>query len=502
MASSCCRHRARQLLLVLAVAGVAGRSAIQLHAANWTRFRGENGSGVSADSAPLPTEWSDSKNLKWSVDLPGRGVSSPIVVGDAVLVTCWTGEGADDLARHLVCYDRATGELRWDKAVPPAVPDEPFERMFTQTGYTAHTPASDGERVYCFFGVTGVVAFDMQGNQLWQKSVGTGFDNRGWGTASSPVLYKNLVIVTAGPESQSLVAFNKLTGEEVWRQEADGLMGLWGTPVLMEREDSEQDLVLAIAGELWGMNPDTGKLRWHAVTGRGDSMCSSAIVDDGIAYVLGERDGETVAIRGGGKGDVSESNVVWHSREFTGRIGSPVIHDGLLYFVAGGEVNCIDAKTGERVYQEALTPPTADPAAKPAEGVQAAAAPAGEPPAARPEAGGRPEGGFGGPEGPGGGRGGFGGGRGGFGGGRGGRGGRGGGGFMSSDYSSPIVADGKLYFTRRSGEVYVIQTGREFKQLGVNKFAGEADYSATPAASDGQLFIRSSAKLYCVANGG
>jgi outer membrane protein assembly factor BamB len=491
-------HSLPNVLAVLALVSLGSIAAsTALHAANWSRFRGENGSGVSADSAPVPTEWSETKNLKWSVDLPGLGVSCPIVVGDRVYVTCWTGDGPENLKRHLQCYDRASGDLKWSKEVAPAAPDEPNRGMFQQTGYTAHTPVSDGERIYCFFGVTGVLAFDLDGNVVWGPvSVGTGFDNRGWGTASSPVLYKNLVIITAAPESHSMVALDKTDGHEVWKQEADGLSGLWGTPVLMDTEGGTQELVLAVPGELWGVNPDSGKLRWHAATGNGDSMCSSAIVADGIAYVVGERGAQTVAIRGGGEGDVSESHLVWNSGEFTGRIGSPVIDQGLLYWVANGELNCVDAKTGERVYKEALKAPEADPAVTPAAAQLPAQGDAGgQPGGAPPQAGDGGQGpGAGGPGGGGGP-----GGRGGRGGGRGGRGG-GRGGMMSSDYASPIIADGKLYFTRRNGDVYVVQAGREFKQLAVNKFDAQgADFSSTPAVSDGQLFIRSSKKLYCVA---
>ena len=95
------------------------------HASDWTRFRGENGAGVSADSAPIPAEWSDDKNLAWSIDLPGDGKSCPIIVGDRVILTAWTGTGPDDLMRHVLCYDRKTGKELWKKDVPPVVPDEP-----------------------------------------------------------------------------------------------------------------------------------------------------------------------------------------------------------------------------------------------------------------------------------------------------------------------------------------------------------------------------------------
>jgi outer membrane protein assembly factor BamB len=430
-------------------------------AADWTRFRGENGSGVAADSAPTPVEWSESKNLRWSAPLPGPGKSSPIVVGDRVILTCWTGENPpDDLKRHLICFDRNTGKELWAKEVAPTTPDEPFREMFTENGYASHTPASDGERIYAFFGLSGVVAFDMDGKELWRESVGGGTDPNRWGSASSPILYKDLVIVTAASESTAIVALDKKTGKEVWRQEGEGLRSTWGTPVLADAGEEKQDLVMAVPGELWGMNPDTGKLRWYAEGSQSRNICCSAVADDGVAYVVGGRDGGSMAVRAGGKGDARETQMLW-SNNSRGGIGTPIVADGLLYSITGGVITCLDADTGKQVYEKRLqapsTPASPNQADRPAE-VQGFGRP-GE----YAQGGGR-------------------------------------GGFRQQDYSSPVIADGKLYFVRRGGDVHVLAAGREFKQLAVNKFAGDdGDFSASPAVSDGAIFIRSSNKLYCVA---
>ena len=120
--------------------------------ADWARFRGPNGSGVSSDTQPLPTTWSATKNLKWKVELPGPGSSSPIVVGERVYVTCWSGYGTDrgnpgdqkQLRRHLVCLDRNTGGTIWSKAVEPTLPEDEYRGMFAEHGYASHTPVSDG----------------------------------------------------------------------------------------------------------------------------------------------------------------------------------------------------------------------------------------------------------------------------------------------------------------------------------------------------------------------
>ncbi|MEQ8786721.1 MAG: PQQ-binding-like beta-propeller repeat protein [Pirellulaceae bacterium] len=475
-------------------------------AADWSRFRGPQGSGVAPDDAATPTTWGETENLKWKLRLPGPGLSSPIVVGDRVFVTCWSGYGVEDrtgdqqdLRRHLVCVDRKDGGAIWSKAVEPYLPEDAFRGMFAENGYASHTPVSDGERVYVFFGKTGVLAFDMDGNQLWKKSVGVDSGDKGWGTSSSPVLYKDLVIVPAAAESKSLIALNKFTGEEVWKAEAEGFAGTWSTPILVERADGESDLVFSVPYELWAFNPENGKLRWYCESINSSSMCASAVAHDGVIYAVGGQSGGSIAVRTGGKDDVTESHVVWTGRD-RGRIGTPVYHDGRLYFVSSKVVNCLDAKTGDRIYQSRLTSAgesTADARD------DADSADDNDPPRGR--------GGFGGGSGPGGpggrggfsGRGGFGGGRGGFGGGGFGGGGFGGGGGFAGrggqDYSSPVIADGKLYYVARSGDMHVVALGSQFKQLATNRFSSDdGEFNATPAISNGELFIRSSKYLYCV----
>jgi outer membrane protein assembly factor BamB len=456
-------------------------------ASDWPRFHGPNGSGISADKQPLPSAWSETENLKWKVKLPGPGSSSPIVVGKRVFVTCWSGYGANpnnegdekDLRRHLVCLDRETGNVLWDKSVKPVLPEDPYSGMFTQHGYASHTPVSDGERVYVFFGKTGALAFDLEGNQLWQTGVGTGSGSHGWGTASSPILYKDFVIVPATAESKSLVALNKKTGKKEWSFSDSSLNSTWGTPVLVDCGGGRIDLVLAVPFKIWGLDPQTGKPRWHCDGLTSDSICTSAFSNDGVVYVFetGPRGGGTMAVKAGGEGDVTKTAILWRGTERS-RIGTPVIDDNRIYWVGNKTAASVDAKTGKSIYQVSVTG-----GAAPAEAARGGGRPSG--------AGGPGPGGAGGQR-PGAGRGGPGGGRGGFGGGR-------GGGMGGQDYSSAVMADGKIYFVSRSGVGYVYTAGPEFKLLSQNKFESGGDFSATPAISDGQIFIRSSKYLYCVA---
>ncbi len=243
-----------------------------------------------------------------------------------------SSDNPENLKRALVCVDRQSGAILWTKSVESVLPEDEFRGMFAENGYASHTPACDGEHIYCFFGKTGVVAFDLEGNQLWQTSVGTGLDPRGWGSASSPILYENLVIVTASAESESLVALDKATGKEVWREEAPTLVGTWTTPVLVALDGDRTDLVISVPSELWGLNPRTGKLRWYCIQpgGESNSATASVVVSEGpepVAYVLGGRDNGSMAAKVGGKGDVTQANTVWQGSD-RASIGTPLLHAG------------------------------------------------------------------------------------------------------------------------------------------------------------------------------
>jgi hypothetical protein len=443
--------------------------AQSVSAGDWSRFRGPNGSGISADTAPVPLTWSEKKNLKWKAKLPGPGSSSPIIIGNRVFVTCWSGYGTDsrqlgnqsDLKRHLVCIDRRTGQEMWSKAVDAVLPEDRFDGNFAEHGYASHTPVSDGERVYVFFGKTGVLAFDLEGEQLWQISVGTDTNARRWGSSSSPILYKNLLIVPAVVESHALVALDKLTGTVKWRQEAEGFGSTWGTPALVDLPGGGQELVLSVPYEIWGFNPDTGKLNWYCDALQSDSVCASLVTSGGIVYAIGGRSG-SVAVRAGGKDDVTKTHVVFSGR-VSSRISTPLLLDGRLYWINQGVANCIDAKSGKSIYRGRL-----DAGSKSSKSATTST----QSPPPRNRAGGRSGRRFGG-----------------FGGGRGGQ-----------NYSSLIAAGGKLYFATRAGNVFVLKLGPKFEQLAVNRFDSDGgDFSATPAVSDGELFIRSSRNLYCVA---
>ncbi len=324
-----------------------------LLAADWPGFRGPDRYGTSSDTK-IPTEWSDTKNLKWKLAMPGAGFSSPIVVGDHVFVTCYSGASGDleNLKRHLVCVDRHKGKINWSKVVPSVVPERRGPGFGTRHGYSSHTPVSDGERVYVLFGSTGVLAFDMQGKQLWQISVGQSNASM-FGSAASPILYKDSLIVTAAAESESIRALDKKTGKELWKADGD-LSRCYCTPFIAKNTNGDDELLISIPFEVWSLNPNTGKLKWYAETQVDTNAVPSLIAQDSIVYAIGGRSGGRAAIRLGGKNDVTKTNVLW-SMTGGSYVSSPVLHQGHLYwFNDRGIGYCVDAKTGNQVARERL----------------------------------------------------------------------------------------------------------------------------------------------------
>ena len=352
-----------RMLLTITFALIA-IPVLTVTAEDWSRFRGPAGSGVATDfqQGALPAQWSPQANLAWKTELPGPGASSPIIVNGKAFVTCYSGYGLtqedpgeiENLVRHLVCVDMKSGKKLWQKDIKATLPEDPYTGIgVTAHGYASHTPVSDGENIYAFFGKGGVHAFDLAGNELWQAEVGKESDPAKWGSSSSPVVYGDIVIVTASAESQAIVALDRKTGKEIWREEAKGLDGMWGTPTFVKVDDNRTDLVMSVAKELWGMDPDTGKLRWYANGTDAQQSYASVVLDGSRVFAITGRGGGSIAVDAGGSGDISESNTVWTGRD-NGSFGSPVLHNSKLYSISRGIITVIDAKTGERIEQVRL----------------------------------------------------------------------------------------------------------------------------------------------------
>jgi hypothetical protein len=402
-------------------------SSAQLPAADWTRFRGPGGLGISEEKG-VPTKWSATENIAWKVDLPGPGASSPITSGQRVFLTCYSGYGLEagqgdqqDLVRHLLCLDRKSGEIVWHKEFKPKLPEHKYQGEGAYHGYAASTPTVEGNRLYVFFGKSGVFCFDLDGKEIWQAEVGDGIN--GWGSGTSPLIYGNSLIINASVESRSLVGLNKKTGEEIWR--AGGISSAWNTPLLVETPKAETELVVSIQGRVLGFDPNNGKPLWNA-HGVERYVCPSVVAHKTVVYALGG--GHTsLAVRTGGRDDVTETLGLWRKSEGS-NVSSPIYYQGHLYWTPdGGTVCCQDAKTGEFVYKERLKP--------------------------------------------------------------------------SADriWSSPVLADGKLYYVSQHNGTFVVAAKPEFELLAHNQFEDDdSRTNASPAVSNGQLFLRTDRRLYCV----
>lgn len=407
-----------------------------LLAADWTRFRGPNGTGIAAEGS-VPTEWSSTKNLKWAAEIPGNGTSSPIVLGDKVFVTCYTGYGLDpkaagnksDLVRHLLAFDRNSGKELWRASEASVAEEDTYQGFITQHGYASSTPTSDGERVYVLFGKSGLFAFDLDGKKLWQTSLGTKSDPAKWGGGASAIVYKDLVIVNAGVVGNQLVAVNKITGDKVWSVEDDSFTNCWSTPAVVNASSGDQ-ILFNVPNQVVAIDPATGDKIWTAKSPLNDSTCGSIVVNADKAWLMGSRMGKAMGLKIG-----TTAETIFNVNLRSG-ITTPILIGKNLYWGSGGIFYAANSETGEYVYKERL--PRKGGAAK---------------------------------------------------------------GFGSADYSSPVAMGDRIIFFGRNGEGYVVKAGDSFELMSHNDaFADDSsDFSSTPAISNGDLFMRSGDKLYCVA---
>ena len=319
---------------------------------SWPQFRGPDGRATAPD-ARLDAQFA-SKDLLWKTALPGPGASSPVVAAGRVFLTSYSGYGLDpqdpgemdQLRLHVVCLDARRGRLLWERTLPPQLPEQPYRGFITRHGYAANTPVVDGDRVYVHLGRAGLFAFDFEGNQLWHAPLGTKRHN--WGSAASPVVYQDLVIVNASVEDGSLQAFDKRTGRRVWR--TPGVRRCWGSPMLVTTAQGEVELVISMQGAIWGLDPGTGEKLWQC-RGIQDYVCPTPAVEGDVIYAIGGRRSQCLAVRAGGRGDVTQTHLLWEAR-VGANVPSPVVYRGHLYWVNDrGQAICVRTRDGQVVYQ-------------------------------------------------------------------------------------------------------------------------------------------------------
>ena len=408
-----------------------------VEAQDWMQFMGERGSAAS--SAKIPTTWDADTNIKWKTELPGRGASSPIIVGDRIFLTCYTGYGdgteskIEDLVRHVLCFNRTSGDLLWKKSIDNStVKDEdPYKSFITHHGYATNTPVSDGKAVYVFFGKLGLFAFDLEGKELWKKQIEYTTNKTRWGSASSPILFGDNLILNAIEENGKVLSISKANGDINWEFEAETTLA-YATPNLVTAANGEVELILPIPKRVIGLNPEDGTQKWYATNKFEGESNASVIIDKDIVYIYGGfRSVGSMAIRVGGTGDVTKSHVIWNTRD-TSYVSTPILKDGHLYWIdENGIAFCVKSESGEQVYKKRVP------------GV---------------------------------------------------RGGRG-----IKFFGSMILAGDHMYAVSRRSGTFVVKATPKYELVSHNKIEGDdSEFNGTPAISGNRMFVRSNKFLYCI----
>ncbi|MBW7992357.1 MAG: PQQ-like beta-propeller repeat protein [Planctomycetes bacterium] len=417
---------------------------------NWPKFRG-NSAGVVEDGI-LPDTWSTNENVAWTIDIPGRAWSSPIVWGDRIFITSAIGGGdaekpkkglyfggnrdkpSDKTHRWMVyCIDFNSGKMLWEKLTHKAVPKR---SLHIKNTYASETPVTDGERVYAYFGNVGLYCYDLNGKELWSRKFESFKTRYNWGTAASPVLYKDrLFIVNDNDEQSYLVAFDKRTGDQIWRVDRDEKSN-WATPYIWKNEQ-RTELITCGTGKIRSYSLD-GKLLWE-LGGMSVIVIPTPSSAHGLLYIssgyVGDKKRPVYAIRPGAQGDItlkdgenSNEYIAWRQKQGGPYNPSPIVYGDYLYVLYDrGLLSCYNARTGSEIYSKQRI----------AAGAKA---------------------------------------------------------FTSSLWAN----NDKLFCLSEDGETFVIQAGPEFKLLGRNKL--DQMCMATPATLRGSLIIRTISKLYHIRN--
>lgn len=333
-------------------------------ARHWSQWRGPLATGVAPHADP-PVEWSEKKNVRWKVPLPGRGHSTPIVWGDRLFVTTAvpfgeafaprndTAPGAHDNTpvthRHrfvVLAVNRLDGRIRWQRVVHEEIPHEGVH--YTGT-YASNSPVTDGEHVFAFFGSRGLYALDLEGELRWKKDLGNMQTKHGHGEGSSPVLHGDALIVNWDHEGQSfLVALDKRTGEERWKVARHEVTS-WATPIVVEH-DGQWQLIVSGTRHVRGYDLATGKVIWEC-GGLSHNIVASPVAGGGMVFAGSSYEKKAlIAIRlDGARGDITRSDrVVWTRRQRTPYVPSPLLYGDSLYYLRHyqGILSRVEAKTG------------------------------------------------------------------------------------------------------------------------------------------------------------
>lgn len=416
---------------------------------NWHQWRGPFMTGVSPKGNP-PIEWSESRNIKWKITIPGRGHATPIVWGDQIFIQTAVpleeetpppleseaGQSGrrglpsrKTMLKHgfvILSVDKETGKLLWEKTLREEVPQEATHDFGS---WASNSPITDGEFVYAYFGSRGLYCLDMQGHLKWERDFGQMSKHMEFGEGSSPTIYGDKVIVLWDHNGESfLYILDKSTGKDVHKIARDEATS-WSTPHVVEVDGNPQVITLA-SGRIRSYDLKSGELTWEC-SGLTGNVIPAPIVQDGILYATsGFRGNALLAIRlSGAKGDITDTDaVLWkYDGKETPYTPSGVLYEDRLYLLRSnnGVLSCFNSRNGEPIYT-----------------------------------GERLEG-------------------------------------MGNIFSSPAAANGRLYILGQKGITYVVQTGSEFKILAKN--ALEDGFHASPVILGDRIYLRGFENLYCIA---
>jgi outer membrane protein assembly factor BamB len=406
----------------------------------WPQWRGPFATGVSGSASP-PAEWSETKNIRWKVEIPGRGSSSPVIWGDRMFVLSAVPIGLDAAASHaprggvrprdryrftVLAIDRRTGKTIWERT---AREEQPHEATHQDNGtYASSSAITDGRRVYAWFESQGMYVYDMDGATLWSKDLGDKTMRNQFGEGSTPVLSGDrLVIVWDHLGGSFVVSLDATSGRELWRVTRDEI-DTWATPLVVEH-DGRRQAVVPGKNKIRSYDLENGGVVWES---KGVTMnpIPSPVFGDGLVFVTSGFQGNNLkAIRlAGAKGDITGTDsIVWTLDRDTPYVPSPLLYDGILYLLKSnsGILSAFDAKTGAPHYQLQRL-----------EGI--------------PEV-----------------------------------------------FASPVGAGGRVYIAGRDGVVLVIRNGKTYDVLASNKL--DDGFDASPALADDAIYLRGYRNLYAIA---
>ncbi len=310
----------------------------------WSRWRGPSGQGVVPDG-DYPDSWSDTENVLWKAAVPGRGASSPIAWADRIFVTTAYPDGR----AAVLAYRRSDGTQLWESTVP----DRTAERIHQKNTHASATPSTDGERIYGSFGNKGLLAVDFDGEIVWHRQLGSIANYHG--TAGSPLLYKDRVILYQDQQGGGafIAAFDSRTGETLWRTAREGTVG-WGTPIAAQVGDHDE-IIVSSQRKVTAYDPDSGRELWSC-GGNTFEVIPTPVVGLGLVFCSSGRAGPTLAIRPGGRGDVTDTHLVWRSIKGSPFVPSPLLYGDYLYMVndMASIATMYAAATGTVVWQGRL----------------------------------------------------------------------------------------------------------------------------------------------------